>query len=292
MRPPPFAYADPRQCHEVLALLAQYGDDAKILAGGQSLLPMLNFRLARPGYLVDINHVDELDGIRPLGDAGLSIGAMTRHRTVEQSALVRERCPLLHEAIQHVGHLQIRHRGTIGGSLAHADPAAELPGVVTALGATLRIRGVKGERTVRASEFFLGPLTTAIRADELLIAVEIPDWPVGTGMAFCEFSRRQGDFALSGAAALVALDVNGNVARCGLALIAVGGQPFDGNVIVTDLLKGEKPAEALWRAVAERVGQAVEPNTDIHAPADYRRHLAKVMAAKALAIAARRTATK
>ncbi len=288
MRPPPFAYADPQSLGEVLGLLKQYGDEAKVLAGGQSLLPLLNFRVARPSYLVDINRVSELDYIRPLDGGGLSIGALTRHRTLEQSTLVRERCPLLHEAIGHVAHVQIRNRGTIGGSLAHADPAAELPAVVTALDGKLRVRGSRGERTLSPREFFVSNLTTALEPDEVLIAIDLPGWPAGTGAAFTEFSRRQGDFALVGVGALVALDAGGRVARAGLALIGVGSKPFDAAPIANEILRGERPDEAKLRAVAERVAKAVEPNSDLHAPADYRKHLANLLTRRVLLEAAKR----
>ena len=291
MRPPPFAYADPQSLGEALGLLKQYGDEAKLLAGGQSLLPLLNFRAARPSYLVDLNRLSELDYIRPLDSGGLSIGALTRHRTVEQSALVRERCPLLHEAIQHVGHMQIRNRGTIGGSLAHADPSAELPAVVTALGGTLRVRGSGGERALSPAEFFISHLTTAIKPDEALIAVDLPGWPAGTGAAFTEFSRRQGDFALVGVGALLTLDAGGRVARIGLALMGVGGKPFDAATIANEILRGERPDDAKLHAVAERVATSIEPNSDLHAPADYRKHLANVMTRRALMSAARRAGT-
>ncbi len=287
MKPPPFEYADPRSVDEVVALLGELGDEAKVLAGGQSLVPLLNFRLARPRYLIDINRVAELDYIRPL-DGGLVIGALTRQRSVERSALVRERCPLLFEAIQQVGHVQIRNRGTIGGSLAHADPAAELPAVVTALGGQLQVRGPSGERMLTPDEFFVSYLTTALAPDELLTAVVLPGWPAGTGSSFQEFSRRAGDFAIVGVAAILALDDAGRVERVGLALTGVGGRPFDAAALASSALRGELPEAQRLRVVAEQVGAAVEPDSDIHAPADYRKHLANVLTLRALTTAARR----
>ena len=173
MRPPPFCYADPGTVDEALGLLAEHGDDAGILAGGQSFVPLLNFRLARPTVIVDINRIAELDYIEQKNGA-LEIGSLTRHRAVEQSALVSETCPLLSEAIAHVGHVQIRNRGTVGGSLAHADPAAELPAVVTALGGSLRLCSASGERTLDPGDFFVSSLTTAIEPGEMLVAVELP----------------------------------------------------------------------------------------------------------------------
>jgi aerobic carbon-monoxide dehydrogenase medium subunit len=290
MRPPPFAYADPRSVDDAVALLARHGDDAKVLAGGQSLVPLLNFRMARPTCLVDINRLTELDFIRPHGRSGLAIGALTRHRTVETSNLVRQRCPLLHEAIAHVAHVAIRNRGTLGGSLAHADPAAELPAVVSALGATLKVRSGRGERSLGPEEFFLGQLTTALEPDELLVSVTIPDWPAGTGSAWCEFARRQGDYGLVGVGAVLSLDGAGRVARVGLALMNVGPVPFAASAIASPLLEGGPPDEARIRAVADAVAAAVDPPSDLQAPADYRRHLAGVLTRRALTEAARRAA--
>ncbi len=281
MRPPPFAYTDPQSVDEATGVLAQYGDDARILAGGQSFVPLLNFRLAQPKYIIDINKISALDHIKPL-DGGLVIGALTRHRAVEQSNLVRDSCPLLHQAIRHVGHIQIRNRGTIGGSLAHADPAAELPAVITALDGRLHLRSASGERKLGSEEFFLAHLTTATEAEEMLVAVELPAWPADGGACFTEFSRRQGDFALVGAGAVLALDSDGRVARVGLALMGVGGRPFDGAPIASDILLGEKPDTARIEEVAKRIGESVEPDSDIHAPADYRKHLAGIMTRRAL----------
>ena len=291
MRPPPFSYADPTTLDEAMGVLAGHGDEAGILAGGQSLMPLLNFRLARPAVILDINRIAELDYIEPR-DGGLEIGALTRHRAVEQSAPVREACPLLNEAIGHVGHVQIRNRGTIGGSLAHADPAAELSAVVTALGGRLRLRSARGERVLGADAFFVGHLTTAIGPDEMLVAVAFPAWPPGTVSCFVEFSRRQGDFAVVGAGAVLAMAEDGRVERAGLALTGVGGRPFDGAAIASEGLRGAAPDEAAVRAVAERVARAVEPDSDIHAPADYRRHLAGVLTRRALLGAVRRARSR
>ncbi len=287
MRSPPFAYADPKTVDEAVGLLADHGDDARLLAGGQSLVPLLNFRLAAPGVLIDLNRIDALDYIGSK-NGGLEIGALTRHSTVEHSDLVREVCPLLHEAIGHVGHAQIRNRGTIGGSLAHADPAAELPAVVTALGGRLRLRGGHGERTLDPAEFFVSHLTTALDAQEMLVAIELPTWPARTGACFAEFARRQGDFAIVGAGAVLTLDDDGRVARAGLGLMGVGGRPFDGGAIATDILGGARPDAAKIDAVAGRIAESVTPDTDLHAPADYRKHLASVMSRRALQGAADR----
>ncbi len=291
MKPPIFAYADPRSVDETIKLLAEFGDDAKLLAGGQSLVPLLNLRLVRPQYLIDINRVTELNYIRSVND-GIAIGALTRQRAIERSELIRMQCPLLHEAIQYVGHVQIRNRGTIGGSLAHADPAAELPAVVTALGGRLRVRGPAGERWLSPSEFFVGPLMTALAPDELLLEVELPVWSERTGSSFIEFSRREGDFAIVGVAAILSLHSDDRVERVGLALTGVEQRPFDGTSIAMTHLSGARPDAGVLSAVAEQVASAIEPNSDIHAPAEYRRHLARVLTQRALSIAATRAQHK
>jgi len=243
--------------------------------------------MAQPSHVVDIAALTSLAYIRPTAE-GLEIGALTSQRAVELSTDVERRCPLLHEAIAHVGHRQTRNRGTIGGSLVHADPAAELPAVSLALGAELRVRGPDGERVIAASDFFKGYLATAMGANELLLSVQLPSWPQGTGHCFVEFCRRQGDFAIVGAAALVSLAADGTVANVGLALNGVAGRPFDGTPVVSAALLGKVPGDAVIAQAAASIEAAVEPDSDVHAPADYRRHLAKVMTARALAGAAGR----
>ena len=205
MKPPRFEYHAPRAVDEALALLARQGDRAKVLAGGQSLIPLLNFRLAQPEALVDINRIVDLAYVRATAD-GLAIGALTRQHAVERSETVRARAPILAEACRFMGHLPIRHRGTIGGSLAHADPASELPAVMVALEAQLTLAREQARRTVPADQFFVGPLTTALEPGELLVEVRVPDQPRRTGGAFVEMARRAGDFALVGVAALITLD--------------------------------------------------------------------------------------
>ncbi|MFQ5680409.1 MAG: FAD binding domain-containing protein, partial [Gemmatimonadota bacterium] len=226
MKPPPFEYFAPDTPEEALGLLVEHGYDAKPLAGGQSLIPMLNFRLASPAVLVDLNRIGSLAGIEPGEDGGLWIRAMTRQREAERSPLVAERAPLLAEAMSHVAHPQIRNRGTVGGSAAHADPAAELPAVLLALKARLRIRGAEGERVLPAAEFFAGLFTTALGPEELLVAVEIPPPAPGWGWAFEEVARRHGDYALVGVAAGVRI---GEAGRCEEARLAyVNGGPGAG----------------------------------------------------------------
>jgi len=224
MKPPPFEYFTPASVEDALALLGEHREQAKVLAGGQSLVPLLNFRLARPRYLVDLNGIPHLDYIRE-EDGWLAIGAMTRQRAVERSALVRDRCPLLAEAMPQIGHVQIRNRGTIGGSLAHADPAAELPAIVAALGGRLVVRGPDGERVMAPERFFVGYLTTALEPFELLVGVRLPVRRSRTGHAFVEVSRRHGDFALVGVAAALTLDAAGACADAALALTGVGPTP-------------------------------------------------------------------
>jgi aerobic carbon-monoxide dehydrogenase medium subunit len=287
MRSPPFEYARPQSVGEAIEFLGKYGDEAKVLAGGQSLIPLLSFRAARPTHVVDIGGLKTLDYITVV-KGGLEIGALTPQRAVELSPDVRQLCPLLHEAIGHVGHRQTRNRGTIGGSLAHADPAAELPAVAVALRAELRVQGPRGTRAIAANDFFDGYLATALRADELLLSVLFPAWPSGSGSCFVEFCRRQGDFAIVGAAAIMALDADGTITRVGLALNGIGGRAFDGSDEVASLLTGKQPDEETFAVAAAKIEAAVKPDSDIHAPADYRRHLAKVMSFRALTGAAGR----
>ena len=261
-------------------MLAARGGEAKLLAGGQSLVPLLNFRLVRPACLVDLNEVAGLDGIR-LQDGHLVIGAMTRQRTVETSALVRERCPLMAEAMPQVGHVQIRNRGTVGGSLAHADPASELPAVVAALGGELVLQSVRGRRALTAEQFFRGYLTTAVAPDELLVEARVPVTPPRTGSAFVEMSRRQGDFALVGVAATVAVDAGGVCTACAIALTGVGGTPVVAREAARALI-GHAPTADLCADIGRRASDALQPDSDLHASSDYRKHLAGVLTARAL----------
>jgi CO/xanthine dehydrogenase FAD-binding subunit len=284
VKPAPFVYLAPHGLDEAVALLAEHGSDAKLLAGGQSLVPAMNFRLAQPAVLVDLNGVAELDGIAPTDEGGVSMGAMTRQRAVEHSALVAARAPLLAEAMPWVAHMQIRTRGTIGGSLAHADPAAELPAVACALGATLRLRGHGGERHLLADQFFTGLFATALQPGELVVGVTWPAPSPRQGTAFLEVSRRHGDFALTGVAVCVALDVSGACSAARVALLSVG----DGPVVsarVAAVLVGEQPTDAVLTAAAEALDQDLDPPSDIHASAAYRRQLARVLTRRALATA-------
>lgn len=282
MKPAPFVYHRARSLSDALALLAEH-PDAKPLAGGQSLIPAMNFRLAQPSVLVDLNAVIELAGITATPAGGLRIGAMTRHITVERSELIRAQAPLLFETMPHVAHSAIRSRGTLGGSLAHADPSAELPAVMTALGARFLLRSAAGERWMDATEFFTGLFATALVAGELLIAVEVPPRPARSGHAFLEVARRHGDYALAGVAVQVVLAVDGRVENARIALLSVG----DGPVLVaggTSLAGTDGDADAII-AAAESVRAEVDPPTDIHADAEYRRQLAAVLTRRALSVA-------
>ena len=282
MKPPPFKYLAPRTLDEALAYLAEHGYDAKPLAGGQSLVPAMNFRLAAPAVLVDLNRVEELFYIRPGDDGGLRIGAMTRQARLERDALIAERAPLIKETMPYVAHPQIRNRGTYGGSLAHADPAAELPAVTIALGGRLRVQSQRGERWVPAEEFFVGLFTTVLEPDELLVEIALPPLPPRTGWAFTEVSRRHGDFALVGAAAVVTLDEAGKCADVRLVYTGVGEGPAVAREAMA-LLRGEEPTEEAIREAAHKAAQVdVSPIGDIHASADFRRHLANVLGRRAL----------
>ncbi len=287
MKPAPFAYYRPRSLEEALALLERRGADANALAGGQSLIPAMNFRLARPAVLVDLGGLGDLSYVRAADGGGLSIGAMTRHCEVERSDLVARAAPLLHEAMPHVAHPQIRSRGTIGGSLAHADPAAELPAVMVALGARLRARSPRGERWIEAGDFFTGLFATALEPGELLVEVAIPAMRPRTGAAFLEIARRHGDYALVGVAATLTLDGSGRCAEARIALLSVGEGPVLAAAAAAAMLGAEPGAEA-FGAAAAAVQRDIDPPSDIHATAVYRRRLADVLTRRALVRAAER----
>ncbi len=288
MKPPAFDYHAPSSLDEALGLLHDLGPDAKPLAGGQSLTPMLNFRLSRPSHLVDLNRVAALAYIR-VADAELRIGAMTRHRAVEQSAIVRKGWPLITEAMRHVAHVQIRNRGTLGGSLAHADPAAEMPAVMCALDAQLVVRSRARTRMLPASEFFVGALTTALEPGELLVEIRIPPVPPRAGHGFDELARRRGDYALVGVAALVTLDAAGVVTRARLAFTGVDERPVRALRAETGLT-GSKAETAGIAAAAGIAAEDLNPQSDLHASAQYRRDVAKVMARRVLTVACERAA--
>jgi len=279
VKPAKFDYHAPTSLDDAVALLQRYGGDAKILAGGQSLMPLLNFRLSRPAALVDLNRIASLAYIRE-ENGQVRLGAMTRQRTIEFSPVVARRLPLLSEATKWVGHLPIRTRGTIGGSIAHADPSAEYPAVLTALEGEVVARGPKGERVVKAKDLFLTYLTTSLESDEVLSEIRLPVMPVGAGFALEEFARRHGDFAIVAIAALVVRDA----ARCKQARLATAGA---GPVPVRlraaeEILERDGVTDAAIDAAARRAAELVSPDSDIHASADYRRHLTMVLTRRAL----------
>jgi aerobic carbon-monoxide dehydrogenase medium subunit len=284
MKPAPFVYHAPTTLDEALALLAEHGDDAKPLAGGQSLVPLMNFRLARPAHLVDLNRVAELGYVRG-EDAGVRIGAMTRQRDVERSPVIASGWPVVAAAVRHIGHVHIRNRGTIGGSLAHADPAAELPATMLALEAEVVARSARGERRLAARDLFLSHYATGLEPDELLTEIRIPALPTGTGWAFEELTRRHGDFALVGVAATVTLRDDGAIGEARLALSGAGPTPIRASA-TERLLVGQRPGEALFREAGERASREIDPDADLHASADYRRAIAAVLTRRALLQAA------
>lgn len=280
MKFPAIEYRRAASSREAATLLQEYGGEAKLLAGGQSLLPLLGFRLAHPTVLVDLNPATDLEYVRE-DNGGLLIGAMTRQRRLETSQLVRRAVPLLADALRHVGHVTIRNRGTLGGSLAHADPAAELPTAILALDGALLVDSPHGQRTIQALEFFQGPFTTALGEDEVLAAVRLPRLEAGTGVAVEELARRRGDFAIVVAAAAVRLDAGGSFEA---ARIAVGGaQSVPLRAAEAELmLVGEEPTESMTKAAANAVAAAVRPLDDIHAPDWYRRDMTRVYVERAL----------
>ena len=278
MKPARVAYHVPATVEEALALLTRYGGEAKLLAGGQSLMPLMNFRLARPAALIDLNAIAGLAYIRE-DDGQIRFGAMTRQRAIEFSPVVRRRLPLLAEATALVGHLPIRTRGTIGGSIAHADPSAEYPAILAALDGVVVARGPRGERTLRASELFQSYLTTTLAPDEMLVEVRLPAMPDGAGFAFEEFSRRHGDFAIVGIAAMVV----GQGQRCAARLVTAGAGPAPTRLRqAEEILEREGLSDAAIEAAARRAAEVVEPDTDIHATAAYRRNLTRVLTGRAL----------
>jgi carbon-monoxide dehydrogenase medium subunit len=284
MKPPPFAYHDPRTISDTIGLLGRL-DNAKLLAGGQSMMPMLNMRFVQPDHVIDLNRVEGLSYIRE-ADEGLQIGAMTRQRELEFSDVVKRRCPLMHEAIQHVGHRQTRNRGTIGGSLCHLDPSAELVTVAAAMDAIVTVQGPNGTRKVEFAAFPVAFMTPAIELSELLTAVSFPAWPDGHGYGFVEFSRRHGDFAIVSAAALLTEDSSGKITRASVTLGGVAVAPVRAAEL-EKVLVGQTPDDKVLREACESCRQ-YEAIDDIHAPASYRQHLATVMSSRALEQALKR----
>ena len=278
MKPPPFSYHDPRTVADAVALLGRL-DNAKLLAGGQSLMPMLNFRFVQPDHIVDLNRVEGLSYIREANGA-LEIGAMTRQRDLEFSDAVRARLPIMHEALLQVGHRQTRNRGTIGGSLCHLDPAAELVSLATGYDATVTVAGPNGERQIPFAQFPVAYMTPAIEPNEILVGVRFPQWAPPHGYAFVEFSRRHGDFAITSAAALIEADAGGKITRASVTIGGMGTAPVRAREL-EQAITGQAPSAQLFRDACESC-RKLEAIDDIHAPASYRQHLAAVLSRRAL----------
>jgi carbon-monoxide dehydrogenase medium subunit len=286
MKPAPFTYAAPSTIDEAITLLAEHGDTVKLLAGGQSLMPMMNLRLARPQYIVDLNRIPALDYVTER-DGALAVGALTRQRSLERSPTVRQDYPLLYEATTLIGHMAIRNRGTVGGSIAHADPAAELPAVLLAHGGSVQVKGPRGTRQIAAIDLFRAYLTTALEPDEILTEVRFPRYPAGTGWCFMEESRRHGDFAMVGVAVLLTLDTARQCTHVAVVLCGVGGVPHK-VAAAPALLLGRTVDDARLRDVAQTAASEIEPESDLHASTEFRRHLSAVLTQRALRKAAER----
>ena len=292
MKPAPFEYYAPTSTEEALSLLAKHGYDAKVLAGGQSLIPTMNFRLAQPSILIDLNNISDLFFIRPDENGGVRLGAMTRHAQVETDPMIAERAPLVAETMPKIGTTQIRNRGTFGGSIAHADPSAELPAVSAALDGSFRLRSQKGERWVQANDFFVSIFTTLLEPDELLVEVALPTLPPRSGWALEEVARRPHDFALVGVAAVVTLDERNICQAARIVFLSVGDGPVEA-LQAAGVLAGQALTSETIRAAAETAASAdIDPGSDIHASADFRRHLAGVLARRALERAYERASRK
>ena len=280
MKPAKFDYFAPGTLEEALELLAQHGPDAKVLAGGQSLMPMMNLRLVRPAVVIDVNRIEGLSGVSA-ADGTVTIGALTRQRDLERSDAIRGAFPMMTAAISHIGHFQIRNRGTIGGSLAHADPAAELPAICTALDAELVLADSNGTQTIAASKFVVAPLITSLAPEQLLTEIRLPmlgdDWRWG----FREVSRREGDFALVGSVAMLRTDGNDVCQEARITMFAVGDGPVRMSAAEQSLV-GRVVDDAARREAAALVSEAVTPGSDIHASSEYRKEVSAVMARRAL----------
>jgi aerobic carbon-monoxide dehydrogenase medium subunit len=278
MKPPPFSYHDPRTVGEAVGLLGSL-ENAKVLAGGQSLMPMLNMRFVLPDHIIDLNQVAGLSYIRESADA-LEIGAMTRQRDLEYSDAVRAHWPIMHEALLQVGHRQTRNRGTIGGSLCHLDPAAELVSLAAGYDATVTVAGPKGERKIAFAEFPVAYMTPAIEPNEIVVGIRFPRWTPQHSHAFIEFSRRHGDFAITSAAVLIEADGGGKITRASVTLGGMGTVPRRATE-VEQAIVGQVPSAALFREACESC-RKLEAIDDVHAPASYRQHLAAVLSRRAL----------
>jgi CO/xanthine dehydrogenase FAD-binding subunit len=286
MKPPAFDYVRPRSLDEAVETLARHRHDAKILAGGQSLVPLLNFRMLRPALLIDINRLPELDTVTEQEDGSIRIGALTRHFALETSRPIARRLPILPCAMTHVAHLAIRNRGTIGGSLSHADPAAELPMLALLLDAEISMRRAGGTRVVAAGDFFVGALVTALEDDEIVTEIAFPSISPAAGWGFEEFAQRSGDFAICAVGAVIDIR-DGRIAEARIALMGVDATPVRARQ-AEQILADQRPDRALIKAAAASARAAVNPSTDLRASADYRRHLVEALGEQVLCTACRR----
>jgi CO/xanthine dehydrogenase FAD-binding subunit len=287
MKPAPFEYYAPDSIEQAVDLFSQHNGDAKLLAGGQSLVPAMNFRVVQPSVLIDLNRVAELSYIREEGTV-IRVGSMARERHLEFDSSVEKRTPLLHEAVPFIAHPQIRNRGTIGGSIVHSDPAAELPVLMLALNARLKARNKTGERWIDAQDFFVGMFTTALEADEILVEIELPYMPSHTGWSFMEVAPRAGDYAMMGVAALVTVDESGKCIRAKLVYLNAGEGPIDAKE-AAQKLQGESLNDTLIEEAAVTASEKeINPFGNMHASADFQRHLAKVLTKKTLRVALQR----
>lgn len=280
MKPPKFIYLRPTSLSEALHMLSEYGEEAKIMSGGQSLIPLLNMRLSTPEYIIDLGKVEELCGIREEEDF-IVIGGMTKHTNVEKSELIEETCPILTEGIRWIGHTQIRNRGTIGGSIAHADPSAELPCLLTALRGEIVIASSDEEITLSPEEFFLSYLLTSLEPNQLVKEIRVPKMVKGSGYAFEEIARRHGDFALAEVAAVIELDNKGIIVEAKIAMGGANPVPFVPEE-TEEFLKGKQPTPTLIKQAAIMQLEELDPEGDIHGSADYRRHISGVLLERAL----------
>ncbi|WP_137892957.1 xanthine dehydrogenase family protein subunit M [Ramlibacter sp. 2FC] len=286
MKPPKFEFVRADSVKGAIAALSEYGEGARILAGGQSLVPMMNLRIARPTHLIDITRIPGLDRVEEHSD-GVVIGAAARHYAVEGSDVVKRVCPLVPEALKLVAHETIRHRGTVCGSLAHADPHSELPAVAVALDAVITIAGPLGERHVPASEFYFGPFMTAVGPSEMVTAVKFPAIPSSAGYAIAEFARTHGNFAIAGAVSIIELDADGSVRRAALSLFGLASRPLRASMAEQALLGKVPTAEVIERAAAAAL-EGVECSEDMHGSAAYRTNIGRVYAARVIGTAVAR----
>ena len=287
MKPAPFKYIAAASLDQALQQKAEYGDEARFLAGGQSLVPTLNFRLAQPGVLIDINPIETLSSIARANGNAIRIGALTRYRMLERDALVAGAIPLMAEALPHIAHPQIRNRGTLGGNIAHADPASEMPAIVVAMGGRMRAQSAKAERWVDAHDFFLAPLTTTLHDDEMLVEIELPLAPPGSGSCFMEVARRRGDFAMAGIALTLTIDDSGTCSALRMALCGAGETPVDATEAAAGLI-GHTVDEAAIGEVAASVQKSIDPPGNMQASKEFQRHLVGVLVQRALLTALER----